>query len=121
MTPSLLLSGLRVAVGAGAWASPTLAGRAFGLDTDANPQATYLSRLFGIRDVVLAAGTLGTPAGPTRDLWWKLGIVADAADVGAAVLGIREGRIPTKTGVLAGLTATGAVVLGVLALQAEED
>jgi len=121
MTPALLLSGIRLAVGAGAWASPGLAGKAFGLDTDANPQATYLARLFGVRDAVLAAGTLATTPGVERNLWWKLGIATDALDVAAAVVGVREGRLPVRTGILGGLTAAGAVALGVLALRSEED
>jgi lipopolysaccharide/colanic/teichoic acid biosynthesis glycosyltransferase len=50
------LIGIRASVGAGAWVAPQLAGRLFGLDTVANPQLPYMGRLFGIRDVALAAG-----------------------------------------------------------------
>ena len=45
-----------MAVGASAWATPRLAGKAFGLDADDNPQSPYLARLFGIRDIALGVG-----------------------------------------------------------------
>ena len=48
------LSGLRAAVGAGAWATPNVSGRMFGLDPVNNPQASYVARLFGARDLALA-------------------------------------------------------------------
>ena len=51
------LVGLRTAVGAGAWLAPRLSARMFGLDPAGNPQAPYLGRLFGVRDVALALGT----------------------------------------------------------------
>ena len=51
------LSGLRAAVGVGAWATPNVSGRLFGLDPVSNPQASYVGRLFGARDLALAAGT----------------------------------------------------------------
>ena len=40
------LAALRLAVGVASWATPRAAGRAFGLDADANPQSPYLARLF---------------------------------------------------------------------------
>jgi hypothetical protein len=56
------LSTLRTAVGLGAWLTPRLAGKAFLLDPDGNPQSPYLARLFGARDVALAYGTLNSRA-----------------------------------------------------------
>ena len=64
----------RAAIGSGAWLMPRFSGRLFGLDPDANPQAPYLARLFGVRDVVLgvglnsssgAEGSSGCGSGPT--------------------------------------------------------
>ena len=52
----------RVAIGAGAYLAPNLSGRLFGLDPDGNPQASYLGRLFGARDVALGAGRAAQPA-----------------------------------------------------------
>lgn len=118
-SPQNALSTLRVAVGAGAWATPNLAGRLFGLDTAANPQAPYLARLFGIRDIALAvAATQST--GSSRRLAWQLGIACDLADAAAAWLGGRNGSLSKGTVVLAGGTALAAAGLGVAALQASE-
>ncbi|WP_372791469.1 hypothetical protein [Paraconexibacter sp.] len=118
-TPAQLLSGLRIAVGVGALAVPNTTGKLFGMDTAANPQASYMARLFGIRDIVLAIGT-GATAGPAKKTWWKLGILTDATDVVSAALGARDGSLTRTTAVLGGLTAAGAVALGVAALAAEE-
>jgi len=117
--PAQILSGLRIAVGVGALAVPNTTGKLFGMDTEANPQASYLARLFGIRDIVLAIGTSAT-TGPAKKTWWKLGILTDASDIVSAVLGGRDGSLPKSTVVLGGLTAAGAVALGVAALAAEE-
>src|SRR5690242_128496 len=68
------LAGLRMAVGTSAWATPRLAGKAFGLDADDNPQSPYLARLFGIRDVALALGVL-TTTGASRRHWVTLGVM----------------------------------------------
>ena len=65
-----------------------------------------------------SSGSTGSPKGTVH---LHSHLIQTAELYARAVLGIREGRIPGKTGVLAGLTAAGAVVLGVLALQAEED
>ena len=58
----------RIAVGAGAWLAPNLSGRLFGLDPEGNPQASYLGRLFGARDVALGAGVLRSPR-KQKDAW----------------------------------------------------
>ena len=117
--PAQQMAGLRVAVGLGAYVAPDLTAKLFGLDPDANPQGAYLGRLFGARDVALAAGLTAT-SGPARRLWWQIGIGCDAADFVAAVLGVRSGSISRTTAVLAGATALAAVGLGVTGLQAED-
>ena len=55
----------RAAIGAAAWLMPRLSGRLFGLDPDANPQAAYLGRLFGVRDVALGIGLRTRAAAPS--------------------------------------------------------
>lgn len=118
-SPGTTLSALRVAIGTGAWATPNLAGRVFGLDVGANPQAPYLARLFGVRDVALAiAATQST--GSSKRLAWQVGIACDLADAAAAWLGGRDGSLPKSTVVLAGGTALVAAGLGIAALQAGE-
>jgi len=117
-SPGNTLSALRVAVGTGAWATPNLAGKLFGLDPKNNPQSSYLARLFGIRDIALAVAATQS-AGPSKKLAWQLGIVCDAFDVAAAALAGRNGTLPKHAAVLAGGTALVATGLGVAALQAE--
>src|ERR1700734_496373 len=73
------LVGLRLVVGFVSWLTPRPAGKLFGLDVPANPQAPYLARLFGARDVALAWGTFSSE-GDTRRQWLLAGLACDAAD-----------------------------------------
>jgi hypothetical protein len=117
--PGKLLSSLRVAIGVGAWLTPNLAARLFGLDAGANPQLSYMARLFGVRDVALAVGTNQT-TGASRRVWWQIGIACDLGDAVAAYLGGRNGSLSKLTVILAGGTAVAAAGLGVAAMQAED-
>jgi hypothetical protein len=110
------LVGLRGAVGAGAWLAPRLSARLFGLDPVGNPQAPYLGRLFGVRDVALAVG-LSTSSGPERAQWLRLGMACDLADAVAGILAGRRGELPPLAAVLVTGTAVAAAGLGALALQ----
>jgi hypothetical protein len=106
----------RLAIGGSAFATPRLAGRAFGLDSEANPQAPYLARLFGARDAALGIGIL-TSDGDARRQWIMIGAGCDAADALAGLAGGRAGYLPKATSALVTATALGAIVLGVLALR----
>jgi hypothetical protein len=110
------IAGLRASIGAGAWLTPNLAGRLFGLDPRNNPQLPYLGRLFGIRDVALAAGAL-TSQGDARRQWLQLGLACDVADTAAALLAGRRGYISPATTVLLTAPAVAATVMGFVALQ----
>src|SRR5256885_15930056 len=88
-----MLAGVRMAIGAGAWATPRLAGRLFGLDVAGNPQAPYLARLFGARDLALAWGALGAE-GSARRQWLLAGLACDLADALAGVGGGGGGHLP---------------------------
>src|SRR3954470_13553432 len=110
------LAGLRAVVGVSAWAAPDFSGRLFGLDPDANPQASYLGRLFGIRDIALAAGTLGSEGEGGRK-WVQLGLVCDVADAAAAYLGGRNGTLPKPAAVMTGVTALVAAGMGLAAMN----
>jgi len=114
------LAGVRLAIGASAWAAPRLAGKLFGLDSDANPQAPYLARLFGVRDLALAWGALGSE-GSARRQWLMAGLACDTADVLAGVAGGRGGYLPRFTSVLVSATALSAVGLGAAALRDAPD
>jgi hypothetical protein len=112
------LAGLRMAVGVASWATPRVAGKMFGLDASANPQAPYLARLFGARDVALAWGALGAE-GNARRQWLLAGLACDAADALAGIAGGRSGYLPKATTALLSGTAMSAVVLGAAALREE--
>jgi hypothetical protein len=117
--PGRALVGIRLGVGAGAWAAPNLSGRLFGINPDNNAQGSYLARLFGVRDVALAAGA-ATASGDARRLWWRLGVVCDAADLAAAVIAGRTGTLPKPAAFMVGATAAVAAVAGAVAL-AQDD
>ncbi len=114
------LIAVRGAIGAGAWLAPRLSGRLFGLDPDANPQAAYLGRLFGARDVALAFG-LGSATGAQRASWLRIGLACDLADAAAGILAGRRGELNTRTTVLVTGTALGAAALGFAALNGEQE
>jgi hypothetical protein len=117
--PGQILRSLRLAIGLGAWLAPGLTGRLFGLSAADNPQLPYMARLFGVRDAALAVGT-GQTTGPSRRVWWQVGIACDLFDAVAAYLGGRNGSLSKPTVVLAGGTALAAAALGVAAMQADD-
>jgi hypothetical protein len=115
-----LMSFDRAAIGASATVLPNTAGKLFGLDPDNNPQASYLARLFGIRDVALAIGTLSSK-GTARALWLRLGIMCDAVDAAAAFLAGQEGALPKRAAVLDTALPLLAIGIGIAALLDSES
>jgi hypothetical protein len=121
MSPADAIVAIRANVGLGAWLAPTLAGRLFGLDAEANPQLPYVGRLFGVRDVALAAGVQLT-SGRSRRLWLQIGLVCDAADTLAGLIAGRNGQISKTSTVLVTAPALMGIGLGLAALsQADEE
>lgn len=112
------LAGVRLLIGVASWTTPRVAGKLFGLDAEANPQAPYLARLFGVRDVALAWGAIGTE-GDARRQWLMAGLACDVADAVAGIAGGRGGYLSKPTSVLVSGTAVSAALLGVLALGDE--
>lgn len=107
---------IRVAIGVIAWVTPNFGAKLFGLDPKGNPQAPYLGRLFGVRDVVLGIGTLRAE-GPSRRPWLVAGLVCDSADTAAAKLGHRDGYLSTPTALMVAAPAVAAVALGAAGLR----
>jgi hypothetical protein len=106
----------RMAVGAGAWLTPNLSGRLFGLDPESNPQLPYVGRLFGARDVALGAGTLRSSR-KQRDLWLTASFACDVADAAAGVIAGVRGQLPVSSAALVTATAGAFAVAGVVLLQ----
>jgi len=80
-------------------------------------------RLFAARYLALAGGRIGS-RGSARRLWWQAGIVCDALDVGAGLLGFRAGKKRSSAIVDTGasLVATAIGVAGlVLDRRAERE
>jgi len=111
---------LRIVVGLSSWLTPRLAGKLFGLDPDGNPQAPYLARLFGVRDIVLGVGALQS-SGAAQKQWLQLGIACDVADTAASFLAGRNGTLPKSAAVMTGVAAVAATAMGLAALQAVPD
>ncbi len=112
------LVGIRIAVGALSWLTPRPAGKLFGLDAAANPQSPYLARLFGVRDIALAYGTMSNE-GEAQRQWLTVGVACDAADAVAGIAGGRRGYLPKVASVLVTGTAIAAAALGAIALRQE--
>jgi hypothetical protein len=112
------LVGLRVAVGAAAWLTPRPAGKMFGLSPKNNPQAPYLARLFGVRDIALAYGA-ATSEGDAQRQWLVAGMACDVADSLAGFAGGRRGYLSKLSSFLVTGTAVAAAALGAVALREE--
>jgi hypothetical protein len=108
----------RIAIGATALASPSLAGKLFRLDVAANPQLPYMSRLFGSREVALGALTLFARGSARRRLV-ALGIAIDGADGFAGFDAMRSGSVSQSVGIGLTVPALGAVVAGAIGLATE--
>jgi hypothetical protein len=111
--PTTVLPALRIAAGLGAWAFPALTGKVLGLKLSDNHEAVYMGRLFGVRDVVLGAGVLAS-SGDAKKLWWRLGILTDAADAAAGYKGLKDGG-PKRGMIMSTVIALSAVGLGIAA------
>jgi hypothetical protein len=119
-SPLPALNGVRFAVGVGAWATPNLAGKLFGLDPDNNPQASYIGRLFGVRDIALAAGAMSS-TGEARRRWLQLGLACDLADAAAGYIAGRTGVLPKPAAVMGTGVALLAAGMGAAALAADNS
>src|SRR3712207_2835792 len=105
------LTAMRTALGAATLLAPRLAGRAFFLDPDDNPQVAVIGRMWGIRNLMLAAGMYGA-TGPNRAQWWRLQPVVDALDFIAIVAEWRRSAVPGPAALVMAGTALGATALG---------
>ena len=119
--PGKTLLGVRFVLGTVSWFTPRFFMAAIGMDPYSNPQAAYMSRLFGVRDLTLGLGLAATD-GDARRLWWRLGILCDLGDAAAGAVSSRRGELPAGDRTLVLFTGAGIVgaTLGLAALLADD-
>jgi hypothetical protein len=88
------------------------------LDPDENPQLPVIGRMWGIRNLSLAAGMYGA-TGTSRAQWWQLQPAIDVLDFTVTVAEWRRGAVPGPAAALMAGTAVLATVLGSLSAAAE--
>lgn len=110
----------RTVLGISTLLAPRLAGKAFLLDPDDNPQLPVIGRMWGIRNLSLAAGMYAA-TGPNRIQWWRLQPAVDALDFLAVATEWRRGSVPgPAAGLMAG-TALVATALGARSVAGESE
>jgi hypothetical protein len=114
------LLGARTALGISTLLAPRIAGKAFFLDPDENPQLPVIGRMWGIRNLSLAAGMYGA-TGTNRAQWWRLQPAVDGLDFLAIVAEWRRGAVSGPAAVLMAGTALAATTLGALSVAGESD
>jgi len=115
MHPVTGISVGRIAIGVGALVAPDLAGRLFRLNTQANPQLPYMTRMFASREIALGAVTLAS-RGRTRSALTAVGIAVDGADAYAGFDAGATGIVSPATSKFLMAPAVGAVVAGLIGL-----
>jgi len=115
-----MLVGARTTLGLLTLLVPRTAGHLFLLDPDGNPQLPYLGRMWGIRNLALAAGLAGSQ-GPNRQRWWQLNVGVDLLDAAASYTSWRHGELKTPTAALVTAVALLAAGLGASSLSGEAE
>jgi hypothetical protein len=103
---------MRAMVGVVSLIAPSTSARIFGVTPE--PGTAWITRLFGSRELVLAAALLAAPAEHVAPMA-AAGAGIDALDAASSVVELARGRISTYTFVSGGC---GAVVFALLGLAA---
>jgi hypothetical protein len=112
MTPARIALGTaRASIGLGAWFAPDLTARVFGIDPARSDR--FIARLFGARELALAASLLAAPA-PLLAPVAAAGAAVDAIDAVAGFDEARRGTLSTRAVVLGPFGAILFAALGVL-------
>ena len=114
------LLGARTALGISTLLAPRLAGKAFMLEPDDNPQLPVIARMWGVRNLSLAAGMYAATGG-NRAQWWRLQPAVDALDFLAIATEWRRGTVPGPAAALMAGTALAATAFGALSVGGESE
>src|SRR5215216_754670 len=109
------LLGARTALSISTLLAPRVAGKAFFLDPENNPQLPVIGRMWGIRNLSLAAGMYAA-TGANRAQWWRLQPAVDALDFLAIATEWRRGSVRGPAAGLMAATALAATALGALSV-----
>ncbi len=105
-----ILGVTRAAIGIGSWVAPDLTMRVFGIDPDHADR--FIGRLFGARELALAASMLAAPASALAPVA-AIGAAVDAIDAIAGFDEARRGNMTTQATILGPAGALLFVALGV--------
>jgi uncharacterized membrane protein YfcA len=120
LTARRMLAQARLAVGVSALVAPRLASRAMGIDPDANPATPYLARMFGAREVFMAAPFLMPAPGLDEAELASRAVPVDATDAVASMVAGLRGYLPWRAALPATLMAVAGAYLGTQAAQNEK-
>lgn len=115
MKPVTSIALVRIGLGALSVARPDIASKAFRLDHANNPQMSYMTRMFGSREVALGLTTLFSK-GRSRRALTALGIAVDGSDAFAGFDAGRSGAVSQSTSGLLTAPAVLAVLGGLVGL-----
>lgn len=118
MNPVTGLSVARIVLGILTLVAPRTAARLLRLDGDGQPQLSYLSRMFGSREIALGAATLAAPAGVRRPVLLA-GVAVDACDAAAGLLAGRSRAVSKPTAALLTVPAVAALATGIATVARE--
>jgi hypothetical protein len=91
-----------------------------GIDSEENGAATYVLRMFGIRNVLLALQLL-SGEGPAREQAVRQAVFIHATDAAAAVLAGVTGALPVRAAASGAVTSAVNTALSVIARPREAD
>lgn len=112
-----LLASARAAAGVASLLTPRLVGRAVGVDPEANPAAPYLTRMFGARELYLAAPFLMPAPGLDEQELAARAVPVDVADAVAAFVAGLKGYLPWRSALPGTAVAAFGAWLGTQAQQ----
>jgi hypothetical protein len=108
----------RVAAGVAVFVRPEALPRALGVDRGSARRATFITRMFGAREIGLGLGTLyALNRGKDVAPWILAQAVGDAGDAIALAAAARRRQVRPVRGALLALGAAGAAISAVMAVR----